>query len=176
MKTEEITLGAGCFWCIEAFFNEVSGVISATSGYCNGHVPGKPTYREVCSGLTGFAEVVKIKFNADIINLKEILMMFFSAHNPTTLNKQGADTGTQYRSGIFYHNNNQKDISKLVINEVQQYFNDPIVTEVTAVKRYFDAENYHQGYYKQNLEQGYCMMVIAPKLKKLRSLYIDKIK
>ncbi|GGF71940.1 peptide-methionine (S)-S-oxide reductase MsrA [Wenyingzhuangia marina] len=173
---EQATLGAGCFWCVESFFNEVKGVIKAISGYSGGSVPGTPTYKEVCSGLTGHAEVVRVEFDADIISYEDILYLFFTAHNPTTLNRQGADVGTQYRSVIFYHHEEQKIIAEKVTKEVQQYFEDPIVTEISPLINYFDAEDYHQNYYKQNPNEGYCAMVIGPKLNKLRKLHADKLK
>lgn len=175
-KIEQATLGAGCFWCVETFFNEVNGVIKAISGYSGGSVPGTPTYREVCSGLTGHAEVIRVEFDAEIISFEEILLLFYTAHNPTTLNKQGADVGTQYRSVIFYHNEEQKKIAEQITQDVQQYFDDPIVTEISPLINYFDAEDYHQNYYKQNPEQGYCAMVVGPKLNKLRKLHADKLK
>ncbi|MDO6803855.1 peptide-methionine (S)-S-oxide reductase MsrA [Wenyingzhuangia sp. 1_MG-2023] len=175
-KLEQATLGAGCFWCVEAFFNEVKGVVKAISGYSGGSVPGTPTYKEVCSGLTGHAEVIRLEFDAEITSYEEILFLFFTAHNPTTLNQQGADKGTQYRSVIFYHNDFQKTVAEQVIQNVQQYFDDPIVTEISPLINYFDAEDYHQDYYKQNPEQGYCAMVVAPKLNKLRKLHAAKLK
>ncbi|ANW95731.1 peptide methionine sulfoxide reductase [Wenyingzhuangia fucanilytica] len=173
---EQATLGAGCFWCIETFFNEIKGVKKAISGYSGGTVPGTPTYREVCSGLTGHAEVVRVEFDADIISFEEILFLFFTAHDPTTLNRQGADVGTQYRSAIFYHNKEQKLIAEQIVKDVQQYFDNPIVTEISPLINYFDAEDYHQNYYKQNPDQGYCAMVVGPKLNKLRKLHADKLK
>ncbi|MDO3694839.1 peptide-methionine (S)-S-oxide reductase MsrA [Wenyingzhuangia sp. chi5] len=173
---EQATLGAGCFWCVESFFNEVKGVIKAISGYSGGSVPGTPTYKEVCSGLTGHAEVVRVEFDADIISYEDILYLFFTAHNPTTLNRQGADVGTQYRSVIFYHNEEQKIIAQKVTKDVQQYFEDSIVTEISPLINYFDAEDYHQNYYKQNPNEGYCAMVVGPKLNKLRKLHADKLK
>ncbi len=175
-KIEQATLGAGCFWCVEAFFNEIKGVTKAWSGYSGGNVPGTPTYREVCSGLTGHAEVIRIEFDANIISYKEILTLFFTAHDPTTLNRQGADSGTQYRSVIFYHDEVQKEIATTIIKEVQPYFDNPVVTEISPLINYFDAEPYHQGYYKQNPDQGYCSVVVGPKLNKLRKLHADKLK
>lgn len=168
---EEATLGGGCFWCLEAFFNEIKGVIKATSGYSGGNVPGHPTYREVCSGLTGHAEVIRIIFDSDIISYETILNIFFTAHNPTTLNQQGADIGTQYRSVIFYHNNHQKEQAEKITTNLQAYFTEPIVTEISPLMNYFNAEDYHQGYYKQNPTQGYCTYVISPKMEKLRNLF-----
>lgn len=175
-KIEQATLGAGCFWCVETFFNEVKGVVKAISGYSGGSVPGTPTYREVCSGLTGHAEVIRVEFDAEIISFEEILLLFYTAHDPTTLNKQGADVGTQYRSVIFYHNEQQKEIAQQITADAQQYFEEPIVTEISPLINYFDAEDYHQNYYKQNPEQGYCAMVVGPKLNKLRKLHADKLK
>lgn len=168
---EEATIGGGCFWCLEAFFNEIKGVIKATSGYSGGNVPGHPTYREVCSGLTGHAEVIRIIFDSDIISYETILNIFFTAHNPTTLNQQGADIGTQYRSVIFYHNNLQKEQAEECISKLQPYFNVSIVTEVSPLINYYNAEDYHQGYYKLNPTQGYCTYVISPKMEKLRNLF-----
>ena len=176
MNLETAVIGGGCFWCLEAFYNEVKGVVLAKSGYSGGSVPGVPTYREVCSGLTGHAEVVQIEYDADIIDFKEILTIFFKAHDPTTLNRQGADVGTQYRSVIFYNSEKQKNISQQSIEEFQQYFDKPIVTEISELKNYFDAEDYHQGYYKQHPEQGYCQWVVAPKLKSLRKYFSKSLK
>ena len=173
---KQATLGAGCFWCVEAFFNEVEGIVKATSGYSGGTVPGIPTYREICSGLTGHAEVIRLEFDSDIISFEEILFLFFTAHNPTTLNKQEADVGTQYRSVIFYQDEIQKNISEQVIKEIQQHFPSPIVTEISPLINYFDAEDYHQGYYKNNPEQGYCSVVVGPKLEKLRKLHHTRLK
>lgn len=173
---EQATLGGGCFWCIEAFYNEVKGVIKAISGYSGGTVPGTPTYREICSGLTGHAEVVRVEYDADMISFEEILFLFFTAHNPTTLNRQGADVGTQYRSVIFYQDEQQKMIAEQVTQNVQQYFEESIVTEISPLINYFDAEDYHQGYYKQHPEEGYCSVVVGPKLSKLRKLHADKLK
>ncbi len=175
-KIEQATLGAGCFWCVEAFFNEIKGVRKALSGYSGGKVPGTPTYREICSGLTGHAEVIRIEYDANIISYEEILFLFFTAHDPTTLNRQGADVGTQYRSVIFYHNEFQKEIAETIKKDVQQYFEQPIITEISPLINYFDAEDYHQGYYNQNPDQGYCSVVVGPKLNKLRKLHADKLK
>lgn len=175
-KIEQATLGAGCFWCVEAFFNEVKGVIKATSGYSGGTVPGTPTYREICSGLTGHAEVIRVAFDPALISYEEILFLFFTAHNPTTLNRQGNDVGTQYRSVIFYHDEQQKTTAEEVTKNVQQYFEETIVTEISPLINYFDAEDYHQGYYKQHPNEGYCSVVVGPKLNKLRKLHADKLK
>lgn len=169
------TLGGGCFWCTEAVFLEVKGIEKVVSGYAGGNVPGKPTYREICSGLTGHAEVIQITFNADIISFEDILVIFMTTHDPTTLNRQGADRGTQYRSVIFYHNEQQKQISEEVLKQIQVYYKDTIVTEITALPVFYEAEEEHQNYYRQNSEQGYCSYVIAPKLSKLRQLHADKL-
>ena len=170
------TIGGGCFWCTEAVFQEVKGVEKVVSGYSGGNVPGKPTYREVCSGLTGHAEVIQVTFDADVISYEEILVIFMTTHDPTTLNRQGADRGTQYRSVIFYHNAEQKEIAEAVIQELGNYFDDPIVTEVSEAETFFEAEQEHQDYYRNNQQQGYCSFVITPKLVKLRKLHADKLK
>ena len=170
------TIGGGCFWCTEAIFQEIKGVEKVVSGYSGGTVPGHPTYREICSGLTGHAEVIQITFDANIISFEEILIIFMTTHDPTTLNKQGADVGTQYRSVIFYHDNQQKAIAEKVIKEVSKYYDAAIVTEVSPLKVFYKAEDYHQNYYTNNKEQGYCSFVITPKLSKLRSMFSDKLK
>jgi peptide-methionine (S)-S-oxide reductase len=165
---EIITLGAGCFWCVEAVFSSLLGVNSVDVGYCNGRVEN-PSYEMVCSGDTGHAEVAQITFNTKLVSLEEILNLFFKSHDPTTMNKQGADIGTQYRSGIFYSDENQQDISDKVINlwNKSKYYDSPIVTEVTALDHFYIAENYHQNYYKNNKTAPYCRFVIKPKLDKL---------
>ncbi|MCL7755028.1 peptide-methionine (S)-S-oxide reductase MsrA [Polaribacter sp. Z022] len=170
------TLGGGCFWCTEAVFQEVKGVEKVVSGYAGGHAPGKPTYREICSGLTGHAEVIQITFNADLISYEDILVIFMTTHDPTTLNLQGADKGTQYRSVIYYHNDHQKLISKEVLKQIQNYYDDKIVTEISPLPVFYEAEKEHQNYYRENSQQGYCSYVIAPKLSKLRKLHADKLK
>lgn len=170
------TIGGGCFWCTEAVFNEVKGVQKVVSGYAGGNAPGHPTYREICSGLTGHAEVIEITFDANIISYKDILLIFMTTHNPTTLNKQGADVGTQYRSVIYYHNSKQQEIAEKIIEEVQPYYEDKIVTEISEAPIFYAAESYHQNYYANNQEQGYCSYVITPKLAKLRKLFADKLK
>ncbi len=173
---EIMTVGGGCFWCTEAVFNEVNGVEKVVSGYSGGNVPGKPTYREVCSGLTGHAEVIQITFNPEIISYEELLVIFMTTHDPTTLNKQGADVGTQYRSVVFYHDEIQKEIAQEVVAELSKYFDNPIVTEISPLINFFEAEEYHQNYYANNTAEGYCSMVISPKLSKFRKLYADKLK
>ncbi|WP_298902548.1 peptide-methionine (S)-S-oxide reductase MsrA [uncultured Psychroserpens sp.] len=173
---EQFTVGAGCFWCIEAVYNQVKGVEKVISGYSGGTVPGTPTYREVCSGLTGHAEVVQVTFDPEIITLEDLLIIFMTSHDPTTLNRQGADVGTQYRSVIFYHNDEQKTIAETVINEMSTYYDNPIVTEVSPLGEFFEAEAVHQNYYANNQTQGYCSFVITPKLAKLRKMHADKLK
>lgn len=170
------TIGGGCFWCTEAVFNEIKGVQKVVSGYTGGNIPGHPTYREICSGLTGHAEVIEVTFNADIISYHDILLIFMTTHDPTTLNKQGADVGTQYRSVIFYHNDEQKNVAEKIITEVQPYYKATIVTEISEAPTFYAAEQGHQNYYVNNQEQGYCSYVITPKLAKLRKLFADKLK
>lgn len=176
-KEEIITLGGGCFWCIEAIFEELKGVIKVESGYSGGKTEN-PSYKEVCSGNTGHAEVVQITYNPEVISLKEILDVFFTLHDPTTLNRQGADVGTQYRSVIFYHNQLQKEMAEKVISTLQlnKTFTAPIVTEVTSFSNFYKAENYHQQYYELNKEEPYCRAVIQPKVDKLHNLFNDKLK
>ena len=157
--------GAGCFWCVEAIFSQLEGVNSVISGYCNGTTKN-PTYESICSGNTGHAEVCKIDFNPDIITFEELLTVFFQTHDPTTLNRQGADVGTQYRSGIFYINEEQKNISEKFIKNISDNFTNPIVTEVSKLDTFYEAENYHQDYYKNNTNAPYCRFVIKPKLDK----------
>lgn len=169
------TVGGGCFWCTEAVFQEVKGVEKVISGYAGGNAPGKPTYREICSGLTGHAEVIQIKFDADVISYQDILVIFMTTHDPTTLNRQGADRGTQYRSVIFYHDENQHRIAKEVLSQLQPYFNDKIVTEISELPIFYEAEQEHQDFYKNNIGYGYCTYVIEPKLSKLRKLHSDKL-
>ena len=179
MKNKNIqiaTFGGGCFWCTEAVFQEVKGVEKVVSGYSGGNVPGKPTYREVCSGLTGHAEVVQITFDANVISYEDILIIFMTTHDPTTLNQQGADRGTQYRSVIYYHDENQKEIAEVVSKEIATYYENPIVTEISPLDVFYEAEKEHQDYYRRNQAQGYCSFVITPKLAKLRKLHADKLK
>jgi len=175
-KLELATFGGGCFWCTEAVFKEVKGVVKIVSGYSGGNAPGKPTYREVCSGLTGHAEVIQITFDPSLISYKDLVIIFMTTHDPTTLNRQGADVGTQYRSVIYYHDEVQKDIANKVIMEVQSYYDNPIVTEISPIGIFYEAEDYHQNYYANNQTQGYCSYVITPKLVKLRKLHADKLK
>lgn len=173
---EIATVGGGCFWCTEAVFEEVKGVEKVVSGYMGGNVPGRPTYREICSGLTGHAEVVQITFDANVISYQDILIIFMTTHDPTTLNRQGADRGTQYRSVIFYHNQEQKQIAEFVLNELSSYYNNSIVTELSKTEIFYEAEKEHQDFYKNNPDYGYCTFVIDPKLSKLRQLHSDKLK
>lgn len=173
---EIATVGGGCFWCTEAVFEEVKGVEKVTSGYSGGTVPGRPTYREICSGLTGHAEVVQVTFDANVITYKDILVIFMTTHNPTTLNRQGADRGTQYRSVIYYHNNKQKEVAEIVIKELASYYENTIVTELSEAQIFYEAEKEHQDFYKNNPDYGYCNFVIVPKLAKLRKLHSDKLK
>lgn len=176
MKNIQIaTLGGGCFWCTEAVFQKVKGVESVISGYAGGTVPGRPTYREICSGLTGHAEVIQITFDADVISYQDILIIFMTTHDPTTLNQQGADRGTQYRSVIFYHNETQQKIAEEVMAQVQPYYSAKIVTERSSLPAFYEAEQEHQDFYKKNTTFGYCSYVIEPKLATLRKLHADKL-
>ncbi len=176
-KLEYATFGGGCFWCTEAMFSELEGVENVESGYCGGEITN-PTYRDVCTGITGHAEVIHITYNPNIITFDELLDVFFATHNPTTLNRQGADVGTQYRSVIFYHNTAQKEKAIKFIKslEAEKVFADKIVTEITSFKNYYVAENYHQDYYNNNKLQGYCNAVINPKLIKFRKKFKEKLK
>lgn len=176
-KLQTITLGAGCFWCVEAIFADLKGVHSAVSGYSGGKV-NNPTYKEVCSGLTGHAEVVQVKYDSSVISLQDILEVFFKTHDPTTLNRQGADTGTQYRSVIFYHDEHQETIARKTIKALTdaKAYDNPIVTEVSAFKNFFKAEDYHQDYFDLNGEQPYCRAVIQPKVEKFKKAFADKLK
>lgn len=176
-NSEIITLGGGCFWCLEAVFVELQGVTKVVSGYAGGSVPN-PSYEQVCSGATGHAEVTQVTFDPEVISTKEILSIFFGIHDPTTLNRQGNDVGTQYRSVIFYHNEQQKEIAQILINELNEshIWANPIVTEVVPLDSFYRAEDYHQEYYKYNSQQPYCQVVIAPKLAKFRKQFAHKRK
>ncbi len=176
-QLETVTLGGGCFWCLEAIYNELKGIIKVESGYSGGTIPN-PTYEQVCTGTTGHAEVIQITYNPSIITLKEILQIFFTMHDPTTLNRQGNDVGTQYRSIIFYHNENQKQTAEQVIKEITQarIWNNPILTQIEPYNLFYKAEEYHQEYYKKNPTQSYCRIIIAPKIAKLRKQYFEKLK
>lgn len=171
-----MTVGGGCFWCVEAVFNEIKGVAKVISGYTGGNVPGRPTYREICSGLTGHAEVIQVYFDAEVISFEDLMIIFMTSHDPTTRNRQGADAGTQYRSVVYYHDATQKEIAELVVKEVAPYYQNPIVTEISPIGVFFEAESDHQDYYKNNQNSGYCRVVIDPKLAKLRNMHADKLK
>jgi len=170
------TFGGGCFWCTEAFFLELKGVESVVSGYAGGNVKN-PSYREVCSGSTGHAEAIQIKFDPAVISFEQLLQVFFTTHDPTTLNRQGADVGTQYRSVIFYHDENQKTVAEKVKKEfAPTLWDDPIVTEIAAFTNFFKAEDYHQNYFNDNPNEGYCRIVINPKVQKFREHFADWLK
>jgi len=174
---EKATLGGGCFWCTEAVYLELKGVIEVKPGYSGGHVKN-PTYKEVCTGTTGHAEVVQITFDPEVVSFSQILEVFFMTHDPTTLNRQGNDVGTQYRSVVFFHSEKQKEVAEKVI----QLFNDekvydkPIVTEVSPFDKFYIAEDYHINYYARNKSQGYCQFVVAPKVEKFRKVFKDQLK
>ena len=174
---ERATLGGGCFWCLEAVYELMTGVSSVVSGYAGGARPN-PTYEQVCSGATGHAEVVQVAFDPSVTPFEEILQVFFLIHDPTTLNRQGNDTGTQYRSVIFYHSDEQKQTAEKMIAEIGQagVFSDPVVTEVAPVPEFFPAEDYHREYYRRNGGQPYCQYIIDPKVAKFRAKYFDKLK
>jgi peptide-methionine (S)-S-oxide reductase len=172
-----VTLGGGCFWCSEAIFNELKGVEKVESGYSGGHV-ANPTYEHVCTGETGHAEVVQITFDPKVISLKELLEVFFTVHDPTTLNRQGADVGTQYRSVIFFRNEQQNAIGEQAIKDIQAagIWSAPIVTELAAFTAFYKAENHHQRYFELNGQQPYCRAVIAPKVAKFREHFLNLLK
>ncbi|MDB2561976.1 peptide-methionine (S)-S-oxide reductase MsrA [Sulfurimonas sp.] len=170
MKRERLVLGGGCFWCVEGVFSNVKGVESATSGYTGGSRPN-PTYESICTGVSGHAEIVDIVYDSEVISRRELLDIFFAIHNPTTLNAQGADKGTQYRSVIYYENNEMLEEITDFIKHIQSDFSDEIVTEVSKIGTVYEAEGYHQNYYKLNPSQGYCQAVIAPKLQKFISKF-----
>jgi peptide-methionine (S)-S-oxide reductase len=174
---EIATLAGGCFWCLEAVFDELRGVEDVVSGYSGGSTPN-PSYEMVCTGTTGHAEAVQITFDSNIISFKQILQVFFTTHDPTTLNRQGPDTGTQYRSAVFYHTPEQKAIAEQLIAELEssRVWDHPIVTEVKPFERFYPAETYHQEYFKRNPDQAYCRIVIAPKVAKFRQHFLEKLK
>jgi peptide-methionine (S)-S-oxide reductase len=174
---ETTTLGGGCFWCLEAVYDQLRGVTDVVSGYAGGQVDN-PTYQQVCAGTTGHAEVVQITFDPDSISFKEILEVFFTIHDPTTLNRQGADVGTQYRSAIFCHSPEQKTMAEQVIEDIEEanIWDDPFVTEVVPLGTFYPAEDYHQEYFARNPAQGYCRVVIAPKVAKFRQKFMDKLR
>lgn len=174
---EKATLGGGCFWCLEAVYQEVPGVKSIVSGYAGGNVPN-PTYEAVCTGRTGHAEVVQLEFDSTVVSYREILEVFFAIHDPTTLNRQGNDHGTQYRSAIFWHDEKQRETAREVIDKftAEKAFDDPIVTEVAQLDRFWPGESYHQDYYRRNTQQPYCAFVISPKLAKYRKRFAQSDK
>lgn len=174
---ETATLAGGCFWCTEAVFDSVIGVKEVVSGYSGGHTEN-PTYQQVCSETTGHAEAVQVKFDPNEISYKEILQIFFGTHNPTTMNRQGNDVGSSYRSAVFYHTPEQKETANEVVKELtgEEIFDDPIVTEITEFANFYPAEDYHQEYFANNPNQPYCMGVVAPKVSKFRQRFSDKLK
>lgn len=175
-KTETATLGAGCFWCVEAVFQEVKGVISVESGYAGGP-KANPTYEEVCTGNTGHAEVCQIKFDPEVLTFKSVLEVFWKTHDPTTLNRQGNDHGTQYRSVVFYHSEEQKALAEKYKKDLDASgaWSKPVVTEISPAPKFWIAEPYHQNYFRQHPNQGYCAFVIAPKMEKFRKVFADKL-
>ena len=177
MNTQIATLAGGCFWCLEAVFDEVKGVQSVESGYAGGHV-ANPSYQAVCTGMTGHAEVVRITFDADVVSYRDLLHVFFGIHDPTTLNRQGADVGTQYRSAIFYHNEEQRQVAEEVIKdlEAQNIWDRSIVTAMEKIDNFYIAEDYHQEYFANNPRQPYCQAVVAPKVAKFRKHFLEMLK
>lgn len=175
--TETATFGAGCFWCVEAIFEELNGVLLVESGYSGGHV-NAPSYEEVCTGTTGHAEVCRITYNPEIISYIELLEVFWKTHDPTTLNRQGADVGSQYRSAVFFHNKRQQQLAEEMKEKLDNagIWDSPIVTEISPFDAFYMAEDYHQDYYYQNMSKPYCSLVITPKLKKFHELFSDKLK
>ena len=176
-KLETATFAAGCFWCVEAVFSRLKGVKKVTSGYTGGPIPN-PTYEAVCSGTTGHAEAVRISFDPEMISFADLLEVFWRTHDPTTLNRQGADIGTQYRSAVFFHDERQREIAEKSKRETDEagLWPDPIVTEIVPFSKFFEAEEYHQDYYRLNAHQSYCRLVIDPKVKKLQKEFADKLK
>jgi peptide-methionine (S)-S-oxide reductase len=176
-NSEVATLAGGCFWCLEAIFDELSGVLTVESGYTGGQVPN-PTYARVCDGDTGHAEAVRITFDPQQVSYHDLLTIFFAIHNPTSLNRQGPDIGTQYRSAIFHHDRNQEQTARQVIQEVEalKIWDKPIVTEVTPFDKFYPAEDYHQEYFARNASQPYCSTVVAPKVAKFRKQFLDRLK
>lgn len=176
MNKQIATLAGGCFWCTEAVFQQVSGVLSVVSGYTGGNVPN-PTYEAVCTGTTGHAEAIQLEFDPKLTSYEELLQIFFYVHDPTTLNRQGNDIGTQYRSAIFYHNQDQKKTAEAVIKDfVPKYWDDPIVTELFPLNEFWPAEDKHQNFFRNNPNQAYCQVIINPKLRKFREKFESKLK
>jgi len=173
--TEIATLGGGCFWCVEAVYHELRGVLKVESGYTGGRI-SDPTYREVCSGMTGHAEVVQVTFDPAQLSFADVLRVFFTVHDPTTLNRQGNDVGTQYRSVIYYHTEQQRETAEAIKTEAAEAWDNPVVTEISAAEKFYKAEDYHQNYYRENPNQGYCSFIITPKLKKFREKFADRLK
>jgi len=173
-KLSTATFGGGCFWCVEAVIQRLKGIESVKSGYSGGFIKNPP-YREVCTGRTGHAEVIQVTFDPDIITYHDLIYIFMTSHDPTTLNRQGADKGTQYRSIVLYHNNEQKEIAEKVFDEVKPFYEDAIVTELKPFKAFYNAEEDHQNYYNNNQEARYCQIVIDPKVQKLKKMYADKL-
>jgi peptide-methionine (S)-S-oxide reductase len=174
MAIETATLAGGCFWCLEAVYQELNGVQHVESGYTGGKVPN-PRYEQVCEGTTGHAEVVRVTFDSNVVSYREILEIFFTIHDPTTLNRQGNDVGTQYRSAIYFNSPEQQETAKHVIAEMANVWDAPIVTELSPAETYYKAEAYHQNYFRQNPLQGYCAFVVAPKVAKFRKTFADKL-
>ena len=177
MSSEVTTLAGGCFWCLEAVYDDLKGVTDVVSGYMGGARPN-PSYEQVCTGTTGHAEVVQVTFDADVVSFKQLLEVFFTIHDPTSLNRQGADVGTQYRSAIFYHTPEQKAVADEVIAQLtaDKLWNNPIVTQVVPAETFYAAEDYHQNYFVQHPNQGYCQVVIAPKVAKFRKYFLEQLK
>lgn len=170
MKEELATLGGGCFWCLEAVFTRFKGIIKVVSGYAGGRIPN-PNYEKVCTGSSGYAEVVQISFDADVLSYEQLLGIFFTIHDPTTLNRQGHDIGTQYRSVIFYHDESQRDIAQKVVKEASKHYPNPIVTEISPLPTFYMAESYYQNYFALNPQQSYCKLVVSPKVEHAKVLY-----
>jgi peptide-methionine (S)-S-oxide reductase len=170
MMTEIATLGGGCFWCLEAVYQEVAGVLHVESGYTGGQTDN-PNYEQVCSGKSGHAEVVLLEFDPEVVSYRQLLVIFFTIHDPTTLNRQGNDVGTQYRSVIYFHTPQQQEVARRVIAEMAQVWDAPVITELSAATTYYKAEAYHQNYFRNNPNQGYCAFVVAPKVTKLRKTF-----
>ena len=176
-SSEVATLAGGCFWCLEAVYEQVNGVLRVESGYAGGTVP-RPTYDQVCTGRTGHAEVVQVTFDPEVVSFEDLLAIFFTIHDPTTLNRQGADVGTQYRSALFYNDEKQRVAAESMIERIKAegIWDDPIVTEVVPLETFYKAEGYHQEYYRRNRGQPYCQVVIAPKVAKFRKEHLEKLR
>ncbi|MCH8619244.1 peptide-methionine (S)-S-oxide reductase MsrA [Undibacterium sp. TS12] len=173
-STEIATLGGGCFWCTEAVYQQIHGIVKVESGYSGG-VVHNPTYEQICTGTTGHAEVVRLTYNPAVISYRELLEIFFTIHDPTTLNRQGNDVGTQYRSVIFFHNAEQETLARQIVKEMAMVWDDTIVTEISMAPMFYLAEEYHQNYFRQHPQQGYCSFVVAPKVAKARKMFVGKL-